>query len=112
MRGAERRKAHQITALVRRGACLTIGTLASRRSTCGIFRLRSALLPAIRPGLQRAPRAGVLLPPGRVPKPPECPADEAERAGAAQADHFVRPGTARLISGRASRLLHQTSVTG
>ncbi len=33
-------------------------------------------------------------------------------AGAAQADHFVRPGTARLISGRASRLLHQTSVTG
>ena len=70
------------SALVRRSARLR-NALASRRSTCGsrhrlspVTQLRSALLPAITPGLQRAPRAGVLMPPGRVPKPPECWVDE------------------------------------
>jgi hypothetical protein len=67
-------------------------------------------------GRQRAPRTGAVVPPGRVPEPPECPADEAEPAGAAQAGFgstaAANPGTASLISARASRLLHQTSVTG
>src|SRR5947209_19403956 len=47
-------------------------------------------------GRQRAPRTGAVVPPGRVPKPPECPADEAGRAGAAQANGVsaIRPGTA------------------
>src|SRR6185369_5385343 len=48
--------------------------------------LRAALAPAMNRGIQRAPRTGVIVPPGRVPEPPEGPADEAERAGAAQAD--------------------------
>src|ERR1051325_2324257 len=60
--------------------------------------LRAALAPAMKRGIQRAPRAGVIVPPGRVPEPPECPADEARRAGTAQANvgstAFIRSGTA------------------
>jgi hypothetical protein len=34
--------------------------------------LRAALFPAMNRGCQRAPRAGVVVPQGRVPKPPGC----------------------------------------
>src|SRR3954468_19716749 len=99
---------------------MTRARRASRRSAAALakaFRLWLSSgpclrVPAIRPGRQRAPRTGVIVPPGWVPEPPGSPADEAGRAGAAQADDFVRPGTARLISGRASRLLHHPNVTG
>jgi hypothetical protein len=43
-------------------------------------------VPAIRPGRQRAPRTPAVVPAGRVPKPPGWQADEAHRAGAAQAE--------------------------
>ena len=98
------------------------GRCASRRPAAALGRSLSAFASAsgracvsrCHSGRQRAPRTGVIVPPGRVPEPPGCPADEAKPAGAAQAnDAFViRPGTACLISGCASRLLHQTSVTG
>ena len=66
-------------ALARRGAVCE-RTLASRRSTCGsrnAFRLASAPVRACvsrrsDSGRQRAPRTGAVVPPGRVPKPPEC----------------------------------------
>src|SRR5262249_6381304 len=64
-------------------------------------------------GRQRAPRTGTVVSRGRVPEPPECPADEAEPAGAAQADvgstAAANSGTARRISAGASRLLHQSA---
>jgi len=52
--------------------------------------------------------------PGRSPDTARTGADEAHRAGAAQTNASLRicPGTARRISARASRLLHQHSVTG
>ena len=110
MRGAERRQAlvRNAAPVVRLAAGPISGSpemtagyaarCASRRSAAALARsfrvlaqLRAALPPAIRPGLQRAPRAGVIVPPGRVPKPPECPADEAEPAGAAQAGPAFAP---------------------
>jgi hypothetical protein len=48
-----------------------------------LTQLRAALRPAIKPGLQRAPRAGVIVPPGRVPKPPDCVLCVSTPAGAA-----------------------------
>src|SRR4051812_25314396 len=55
--------------------------------------------PGDQAGLERAPRAGVVVPPGRVPKPPGWRADEAHRAGAAPADDSALR-TAWLISAR------------
>src|SRR4051794_7623294 len=52
--------------------------------------------PVTKPARQRAPRAGVIVPPGRVPKPPECPADEAGPAGAAQASGVSAVHSRRL----------------
>src|SRR6185369_10633253 len=75
--------------------------------------LRAALAPAMNRGIQRAPRTGVIVPPGRVPEPPECPADEARRAGTAQANVGSTPSSAPgppwLISACASRPLHQAA---
>ena len=93
MRGAERRKAHRIATLAKRGRALRsarsprgapLAALANavRHLPSSGPRLR---VPAIRPDRQRAPRTPAVVPAGRVPKPPGRRADEAHRAGAAQA---------------------------
>jgi hypothetical protein len=57
--------------------------------SCSSPRVR-ACVSRNHPGRQRAPRTGAVVPPGRVPRPPGRPADEAERAGAAQARGSLR----------------------
>ena len=92
-----------------RGAPLAALGIALRQCFSSGPRLR---VPANKPGRQRAPRAGAVVPPGRVPKPPESPADEAKTRRRRASGRLRPPGTAGLFSGRASRLLHQSSVTG
>ena len=94
VRGAERREgapirlAHALRIAARvcetrspRGAPPAALAIASRLCLSSGPRLR---VPAIRPGHQRAPRTGAVIPPGRVPKPPGCEVTSPDRAGAAQ----------------------------
>src|ERR1043165_9688631 len=84
------------SALVRRSARLAMTRSPRGAPPAAFFGSGPRFSQPIRPGLQRAPRAGVIVPPGRVPEPPETPADEAGGAGAAQANALsrIRPGTA------------------
>ena len=84
----------------------------SRHRLSVLPQLRAALPPAIKPGFERAPRAGVIVPQGRVPKPPGSPADNRDpQAPHKSAWHSRRTnsGTAWLFSARASRPLHQAA---
>ena len=121
--GAERRtrgvpRGHACLRIARDAQPMTRAGRASRRSAAALgIASRLCLssgpclrVPAIRPVRQRAPRTGVLVPPGRVPKPPGSPADNRDPQAPRQRMLLrIRPGTAWLISARASRPLHQAA---
>ena len=117
VRGAERREAHKSTRakrgrVLRKRARLAALHVRLWHRPSAMPRLRSALAcPRDEPGRQRAPRAGAVVPPGRVPKPPGCVAANHARGRRASrsriAPHCRRRSWARISTPASGLLRHQ-----